>query len=405
MAAAGTGWLSLLVAAACPLSASETPMTELINLISELVSINSVNPDLAPGGAGEGGIAEFIAAWGRDAGLEVQTQEAGPSRPNVILIARGRGGGNSLMLNAHTDTVGVTNMDAPFQPSIRDGRLYGRGAYDMKSGLAACMLALKAAQAMALPGDVLLSAVVDEEYGSLGTEALLAAWARWPADAVLIAEPTELDISIAHRGFVWVDIETFGVTAHGSRPQLGVDAIAKMGKVLVALENQDRAMRADPTHDLLGSGSLHASLISGGEEISMVPAHCKLQVERRTIPGQTLASVEAETRAILDEIAAVDPDFKAEARATFARNPYSIDAKHPLVQQLKRISEAKLSREAQLVGSSWWMDSALFGDKGIPTVVLGPAGAGAHANEEWVDLASVERCREIYLELIAGFCQ
>lgn len=387
-------------------------MTELANLISELVAINSVNPDLVPGAAGEGELADFIAAWGRDAGLEVHVQDAAPERPNVILIARGRsavsmrsGGGRSLMLNAHTDTVGVSGMDAPFQPEIRDGRLYGRGAYDMKSGLAACMLALKAAREMDLRGDVMLSAVVDEEYGSLGTEALLAAWERWSADAVLISEPTELEISIAHRGFVWLDIETFGLAAHGSRPHLGVDAIAKMGKVLVALEAQDRAMRARPTHGLLGSGSLHASLISGGEEISMYPAHCKLQVERRTIPGETLAGVEAETQVILDEIAAADPDFKAQVQATFARSPYHIEAAHPLVQQLKRVAEARLGRDVSLIGSSWWMDSALFGEAGIPTVVLGPAGAGAHAIEEWVDLASVKRCRDIYIDLIADFCQ
>lgn len=387
-------------------------MTELAKLISDLVSINSVNPDLALGGAGEGDIADFIAAWGRDRDLEVHVQAAGRDRPNVILIARGRsaastrsGGGKSLMLNAHTDTVGVTGMDAPFEPVIRDGRLYGRGAYDMKSGLAACMLAVDAAKGMNLRGDVMLSAVVDEEYGSIGTEALLAEWDRWKADAVLISEPTELDISIAHRGFVWLDIETFGVAAHGSRPHLGVDAIAKMGKVLVALDAHDRAMRADPTHDLLGSGSLHASLISGGEEISMYPAHCKLHVERRTIPGETAASVEAEARDILAEIAASDPDFKAEAKATFARSPYNIAADHPLVQHLKRITEARMGNEVALVGSSWWMDSALFGDHDIPTVVLGPAGAGAHAIEEWVDLASVERCREIYIDLIADFCQ
>lgn len=387
-------------------------MSELTKLISDLVSINSVNPDLVPGAAGESDIADFIAEWGRDAGLEVHVQDAAPKRPNVILIARGRpagssrsGGGRSLMLNAHTDTVGVSDMDAPFQPEIRDGRLYGRGAYDMKSGLASCMLALKAAREMDLRGDVMLSAVVDEEYGSLGAEALLAEWGRWSADAVLIAEPTELEISIAHRGFVWLDIETFGIAAHGSRPHLGVDAIAKMGKVLVALDAQDRAMRARPTHDLLGGGSLHASLISGGEEISMYPAHCRLQVERRTIPGETLAGVEAETQVILDEIAAADPDFKAETKATFARSPYHIEATDPLVQQLKHVAEARLGRAVSLIGSSWWMDSALFGEAGIPTVVLGPAGAGAHAIEEWVDLASVERCQEIYIDLIADFCR
>lgn len=381
-------------------------MSELTTLLADLVAIDSVNPDLVPGGAGEGHMAGYIADWSRENGLETQIQEASPGRPNVILIARGRGGGRSLMLNAHTDTVGVAGMAAPFQPTSQDGRLYGRGAYDMKSGLAACMLAVKAAREMSLAGDVMLSAVVDEEYGSIGTEALLAEWERWPADAVLIAEPTELAISIAHRGFVWLEIETFGLAAHGSRPHLGVDAIAKMGAVLVALAAQDRAMRAAPTHDLLGSGSLHASLISGGEEISMYPAHCKLLVERRTLPGETMASVEAETQAILDGLTASDPDFKARAKATFARGAYSIDAAQPLVRQLAQTAEAKLGGEAPpLIGSSWWMDSALFGEKGIPTVVLGPAGAGAHAREEWVDLASVEQCRAIYSGLIADFCR
>ncbi len=380
-------------------------MTELQTLLTDLVAIDSVNPDLVTGGAGETGLAEYIAAWGRAEGLETHVQAAAPGRPNVILIARGRGGGRSLMLNAHTDTVGVEGMDAPFTPIIRDGCLYGRGAYDMKSGLAACMLALKAARDMQLAGDVMLGAVVDEEYGSIGTEALLAEWERWPADAVLIAEPTELAISIAHRGFVWLEIETCGVAAHGSLPHLGVDAIAKMGKVLAALDAHDRGMRAAPTHDLLGSGSLHASIISGGEEISMYPAHCKLLVERRTLPGETAESVEAEAQIILDEIAAADPEFKAQARATFARGAYSIDAAHPLVGQLQRAAESRLGAAAPLVGSSWWMDSALFGEKGLPTAVLGPAGAGAHAREEWVNLASVEQCRAIYTDLISAYCR
>lgn len=380
-------------------------MTELISLLSELVAIDSVNPDLAPGGAGEGRMAAFIADWGRDAGLEVHVQEAAPGRPNVILIARGSGGGRSLMLNAHTDVVGVEGMEAPFEPVQREGRLYGRGAYDMKSGMAAAMLALKAARGMRLAGDAMLSAVIDEEYGSLGTEALLAEWERWPADAALIAEPTELAISIAHRGFVWLELETFGVAAHGSRPHLGVDAIVKMGAALVALENLDWTLRARPTHDLLGSGSLHASIISGGEEISMYPAHCKLQVERRTIPGESLASVQAEAQNLLDELAAADPDFKARAKATFAREPFAIDRAHSLVRQLGRIAAARLKRDLPLIGSSWWMDAALFAEKGIPTAVLGPAGAGAHAREEWVDLDSVERCQEIYTDFIADFCR
>ena len=201
-------------------------------------------------------------------------------------------------------------MKNPFEPVMRDGRMYGRGAYDMKSGLAAIMLALRAAQEMPLAGDVIVSAVSDEEYGSIGSEALIAEWERWPADAVIIAEPTELSLSIAHRGFVWLEIEVFGVAAHGSRPHLGIDAIAKMGKVLVQLDVLDRNLRAKPTHDLLGSGSLHASIIQGGEEISMYPAYCKLLIERRTIPGESAESAQAEFQALLDEIAATDSDFQ-----------------------------------------------------------------------------------------------
>ena len=321
-----------------------------------------------------------------------------------MLVARGSGGGKALMLNAHTDTVGVSGMSDPFQPAIRDGKLYGRGAYDMKSGLAACMLALKAAGEMSLSGDVMLSAVVDEEYGSIGTEALIADWERWPADAVIIAEPTELAICIAHRGFVWVEIETVGVAAHGSRPHLGVDAIAKMGAVLVRLEALDHRLRADPTHDLLGSGSLHASIIQGGEEISMYPAHCQLQIERRTIPGETPASVQAEVQAILDEIAAADPQFKATCRATFSRGPFGIAPDHPLVRQLRHTAQTCLGADVPLIGGSWWMDAALFAEKGLPTAVLGPAGTGAHARVEWVDLESVRQCLDIYKTFIADFC-
>ncbi len=379
-------------------------MNELSKLISDLVAIDSVNPDLVPGGVGEAGVAQYIADWGRAQQLEVAVQATVPGRPNVILRAPGSGGGKSLMLNAHTDTVGVAGMDAPFSPIFRAGRLYGRGAYDMKSGLAACMLALLAARDMDLRGDVLLSAVVDEEYGSIGTEALLADWGRWPADAVLIAEPTALEISIAHRGFVWLEIETQGVAAHGSLPEQGVDAIAKMGVVLVELAVLDRQLRAEPTHELLGSGSLHASLIKGGEEISMYPALCKLLVERRTIPGESDAHVLAQAQSILDDCAASDSQFQAQVQATFSRPPYAIDAAHPLVQSLQHVATAHLGREPALIGSSWWMDSALFAAAGVPTAVLGPAGAGAHAREEWVNLESAAHCQAIYTQLAAIFC-
>ena len=380
-------------------------MSRLLDLICDLVAIDSINPDLVPGGAGEARMAAYIADWGRANSLEVMTQQTtSPDRPNVILRAPGTGGGKSLMFNAHTDTVGVAGMDAPFSPVVRDGRVYGRGAFDMKSGLAACMLALLAARDMNLRGDVLLSAVADEEYGSIGTEALLREWHRWRADATLIAEPTSMDISIGHRGFVWLDIQTRGVAAHGSLPDVGVDAIAKMGAVLTGLSALDARLRADPTHALLGSGSLHASLIQGGEEISMYPAHCQLLVERRTIPGETDAVVLAEAQSILDACAAQDADFRASVKATFSRPPYGIDAAHPLVAQLREVATEATGRQPALVGSPWWMDSALFAAADVPTVVLGPAGEGAHAREEWVSLESVAQCLDIYTRFAAAFC-
>jgi acetylornithine deacetylase len=326
-------------------------------------------------------------------------------RPNVILIARGSGGGQSLMLNAHTDVVGVSEMDAPFTPINKDGRLYGRGTYDMKSGLAACMLAVKQASQMNLAGDVILSAVVDEEYASIGTQAIIKEWERWSADAVIVTEPTELDISIAHKGFVWLEVDVFGKAAHGSRPHLGIDAIAKMGKVLVKIDELDQSLRSNPTHDLLQSGSLHASTITGGEDISMYPAHCKLVIERRTIVGETSENVKNEIQMILDDIAKTDPDFKASVKVTLSRSPFGVGVDESIVKLLKEKAQSLLQRGVPLIGTTFWMDAALFSAHGIPTVVLGPHGEGAHAKVEWVDIESVQQCVDIYTDVIAEFCQ
>src|SRR5579859_3808023 len=265
-------------------------MNETTELLRQLVAIDSVNPDLVPGGAGEGNIARFVAEWLKRAGLEVIVDEVAPGRPNIVGIARGSGGGRSLLLNAHMDTVGVTGMERPHDPYIENNRLYGRGAFDMKGGLAAIMMAGATARRRGLRGDVIVTAVVDEEFASIGTEAIVR---QWRADAAIVTEPTELDICTAHKGFAWFTVETQGVAAHGSRPDLGVDAIVEMGKVLVGLEELDLALRAASPHRLLGTGSVHASLIEGGQELSSYPERCTLSIERRTIPGETMQRVEA----------------------------------------------------------------------------------------------------------------
>jgi acetylornithine deacetylase len=364
-------------------------MNELVDLLSKLVAIDSVNPDLVPGGAGEEEIARFVARWCERAGLDVSLEEVVSGRPNVVAVARGSGGGKSLMLNAHLDTVGTAGMERPHDPYVENGRLFGRGAYDMKGSLSAMMLAGAEAARVGLRGDVILTAVVDEEVASIGTTAVAG---RYRADAAIVTEPTEMRIAVAHKGFVGFEIETVGRAAHGSRPDLGVDAIARMGQVLVRLEQLDARLRVNPSHALLGSGSLHASLIEGGQEFSSYPERCVLGGERRTVPGETREHVERELRGLLDGV-------DGELRIVLARDPFEVSEGEQVVEAVRRHAG-----DPELIGVPFWADSALLASAGIPTVVFGPGGEGAHAAVEWVNLADVERCAEIYLAVASELC-
>jgi acetylornithine deacetylase len=358
----------------------------LVELAASLVAIDSINPGLIDGAAGERALADFVTDWCKGADLDVD--ELGPrERPSVIATAHGSGGGRSLLLNAHLDTVGVAGMEAPFEPRVEDGRLYGRGAYDMKGALAAILDAAAKVKAEPLRGDVIVTAVADEELASIGTAAMLE---RVRADAALVVEPTELKVAVAHKGFVGFEIETHGVAAHGSRPHLGVDAIAKMGPVLVALKQLDERLQSGTRHPLVGPGSVHASLIEGGQEFSSYPAQCLLSGERRTIPGETIEHVQAELR----ELA---PD--ADRRLTISREPFEVSAGEPFVQLVAEIAGGE-----EPVGVSFWADSGLIAAAGIPTVLYGPIGDGAHAEVEWVDLDSLERVRDVVLGVAAAWC-
>ena len=376
-------------------------MDELEQLLSDLVSINSINPDLVPGSPGEGEIADYIAQWLKRADLEVELVESVTGRPNVVGIARGTGGGKTLLLNGHTDTVGVAGMSDAHKPVIKDGRMYGRGSYDMKSGLAACMLAIAEAKKQRLRGDVIFTAVIDEEYASIGTMELAK---HFHADGAIVAEFTELQLILAHRGFVWLEVETIGKAAHGSRPDLGVDAIAKMGKVLVEIEKLDQSLRANRTHPLLGSGSLHASLITGGQELSSYPEKCILSVERRTLQGETPEFVEAEFTKIVQNIQQSDSTFNAVVRRGIDRSPMETSEDTEIVKVIQAAAIKVLNHPTQVAGLLGWTDAAVLSAVGIPSVLFGPSGAGAHAVEEWVDLSSVKACAEIYLATAINFC-
>lgn len=376
-------------------------MSEVAELVSQLVAIDSVNPDLVPGGRGEHQIAHAVADWLDRAGLDVTLDDVVPGRPNVVAVARGTGSGRSLMLNGHLDTVGTAAMQHPHTPQIVGNRLYGRGAYDMKGGLAAIMLAGAAAAAQRLRGDVIVTAVIDEEHASLGTHHVLK---RWHADAAVVAEATGLDVCIAHKGFVWLDVDVTGKAAHGSRPDLGIDAIVQMGKVLGQLDQVQRGLQASATHPLLGAGSVHASFISGGQELSSYPAHCTLSLERRTIPGETAQEAEAEIQHITERLAAEDPSFHASVTKRLARGSFAISKDAPIVQLLHHESTIVRGRATALIGVPWWMDSALLSDAGIPTVIFGPGGEGAHATVEWVNLDEVEQCTAALIATARAFC-
>jgi acetylornithine deacetylase len=370
-----------------------------VALLRDLVAIDSVNPALAPGARGEAEIARRIAEELRAVGAVVEIVEVVPGRPNVVGLMEGREPGRSLMLCGHTDTVGVVGMSRPFEPRIRDGRLYGRGAQDMKGGLAAILGAARriAGGGGLARGRLLVAAVADEEHASLGAEALVT---RWRADAAVVAEPTGLDIAVAHKGFQWVTVETRGRAAHGSRPLDGRDAIMRMGRVLHRLETLDRRLQQGERHDLLGAASLHASAIEGGGEWSTYPARARLRFERRTLPGERIDAALVEAQEVLDQLRAEDADFESEAALEFAREAYEIEPSSELPGMLLRVA-SRVGITPTRVGMSFWTDAAILGAAGIPTVIFGPGGAGLHGTEEYVLIEDVCRCRDALVELAA----
>jgi len=373
---------------------------ELVELVSRLVAIDSVNPSLIPGGAGEGEIAAFVAEWARAAGLEAELLEGTPGRPSAIVRARGSGGGRTLLLCGHIDTVGVAGMTDPHAPRLDGDRLHGRGTYDMKAGVAAALLACREAAALGLAGDVVVAAVADEEHASLGVQEALTAVG---ADAAIVPEPTELELIVAHKGFVWAEIEVTGRAAHGSRPHLGVDAIVKAGPILTAIGALD-ARLGERTHPLLGRGSIHASVIEGGVELSSYPARCVIGLERRTLPGETAADVEAELASLLDEARAADPELLAEQRTLLVREPFEVAEDAEIVDAVRSAAGEVLSAPPVIGGASYWADASLIAAAGIPTVMFGPSGEGAHADEEWVSIPDTEAVTRTLVAVASRIC-
>lgn len=377
---------------------------ELLKVLQDLVRIESVNPSLHSSGSGELTIAHYLGEYLTELGLEVSYQVIEPNRVNVIGVLKGTGEGRSILLNGHTDTVGINGMDIePLNPICEDGKVYGRGSLDMKSGLAAMIIAVRSIihSGLKAKGDVILSFVADEEYGSLGTETLIK---EYSADAAIICEPTNLRICIAHKGFAWTKVEVFGKAAHGSRPEEGIDAIVKAGKFLVEIENFGKTTLIQKKHPLLGAPSIHTSLVKGGTELSTYPDYCKIELERRTIPGESVEVVADEIRGLIDKISAEDEQFKAKFDVFFYPPPLEVSKNQLIVCSLAKAYYNTLKQSPEFIGIGGWMDSAILAEAGIPTVIFGPSGEGLHAAMEYVDFDSVIVSTKILVDTIVEFC-
>ena len=370
-----------------------------VDLLDELVRIESVNPGLDPSGAGETEIAGFVAHWGHDAGLGVQVIEDTMGRPSAMLRGGRDRGGQRLLLCGHLDTVGLAGTRDPLTPRIDGDRLYARGAYDMKAGLAAALIACRDASRAGLDGEVIVAAVADEELASLGVQDVLSHLDPGSIDAAVVTEPTERQVGTAHRGFIWTEITVTGVAAHGSRPHLGADAILAAGHHLVAFDHLDQQLRERP-HPFLGPGNLHASLINGGSEESTIPDRCTFTVERRTLPDDTLDRVEADIADLLERCRPADPRLTVTAKTVLHRPPMETPHTAPIVQALLAAAGAGTT----VAPMSYWADSAFLSAAGIPTVLYGPEGEGAHADIEWVSRSGTDTTATVLTQFARDFC-
>jgi acetylornithine deacetylase len=383
-----------------------------VELTAELVSLNTVNPGLEPGAPGEAAAVELLRCRLAGGGFETQVvASAATGRPSLLAVHHGSGGGRSLLLNGHLDTVAAGAMSEPFTPRVDGERMTGRGTCDMKAGVAGLVVAAEHAAAAGTRGDIVLALVADEENDSLGTEAVLRALrstrgARLP-DACLVGEPTWLELAAAHRGYAVVEVALLGRAAHSSCPEQGVNAVTHLGRLLAAVEAEDEAVRGRSAHPVVGSGSLMATVARGGEAPFSLAAAAYAVIERRTVPGERAAEALTEVEAVLERLRAQDPGFDATATLQLAREAWELAPRGPSTELAGLVTQA-LSAQGRpqpgMVGAPYWMESALWEEAGIPTVVCGPAGGGLHADDEWVDLGQVRAYAAAMTQVVVEFC-
>jgi succinyl-diaminopimelate desuccinylase len=383
-------------------------MDDPLQLLSALVAIPSVNADLAPGAPGEGPIIGWCAVWLRERGFSVDLVQSRDGRPSLVARLPSDTARDVVMLTGHVDTVGVaTYTGDPFATSVRGGRVYGRGTFDMKGGLAAILVAAARVAERTVAGDppgtgLVVALVADEEFGSVGTEDVL----RWIGDrglnvvAAVIAEPSALELTVAHRGFAWFTLEVTGRAAHGSQPERGVDAIAGALRVMTALTDLQSVLDGAPAHPLLEPGTVRVSTISGGVDAATVAPSCQMTLERRTMPGETAGDVRRALEDTIGSALAALPELSWSLTTLVARSAFEAHTNSAIVRAVRTAAEARLGRTVPSRGEPFWTDAGLVSEAQIDCLVFGVDGGGAHSDEEWADVDSVYALTDILEETV-----
>jgi acetylornithine deacetylase len=369
----------------------------ILETLQLLISTPSVNPDLAPDeNSGEAKIAAVIRDWFTAHSVESWLEEAAPGRPNAIARI-GSGAAPTLVFCAHIDTVSTAGMTIPpFDPRVEGNRVYGRGSYDMKGGAAAILCAMAKLAKENLRGTVISALVADEEYASIGAQHFVA---HHKADACVVTEPSEGRLILGHKGFVWAEITTEGRAAHGSRWDLGLSAVARMGRIIAALDEFDRATLRARTHPLVGAASQHCATVHGGAGLSTYAPSCTLQLERRTLPGESTAQVLSEIREVISAAGE-----EATIKLLLDRPPLVCPREARIAECVRNAAQKIHGRAPEEAGVAFWMDAALFAAAGMETVNYGATGAGAHEAVEWADLDSAVSCAAVLAETARTFC-
>jgi acetylornithine deacetylase/succinyl-diaminopimelate desuccinylase family protein len=380
-----------------PISAAQGS-SPVLALLADLVRINSVNPAYE-GGQSEAGVVSYLEEYFRRNSIETWQQEALPGRLNLIARLPGRDNSRRLIFEAHADTVYAGGMEiAPFEPLISEGRLYGRGSCDTKAGLAAmAYAAVSLKRDGVLPGcEVWVVAAADEEHSFHGVRRLLQGL---EATAAVVSEPTQMNVAAASKGVLRWRIECRGKAAHSAKPHLGVNAIANMARVILALEKDNERLQAT-SHPLLGAATLNVGIIQGGRQVNVVPDLCAIDLDRRLLPGEAIRDVLKHYRDLLD------PQLGAHFQPPMLEDEaFETPRDAAIVKYALRVSQDS-GMNPESIGVPFGTDASKFSRAGIPSIICGPGSIDqAHGSIEYVECAQVEQAAEFYRKLMIAFAQ